>query len=113
MFQFISVRIARSWAGALRAVTSDALQAVQRLQQRLERAWGQRSRRVVRLVCLKCIETVLMEHAFSFVGEDDGVAVEGDPHFGWMRIFARCLRVDERGRKPGIESCADILAVRR
>ena len=62
---------------------------------------------------LERVEAELMEGALRFVGEDHGVAVERDAHFGRMRIVARRLRIDERRREAGVQRGAHVLAVRR
>jgi len=90
MFQSISVRMARSWAGALRAVTSAVrmrmcavgrlLQVVQRHQQRLERAVGQGLCDLVHLVLLKRMESLVLVDLLGLVAKQHGIAVKGDAH---------------------------------
>ena len=63
------------------AVVRGALQPVQRLQQRLERARRQRPRRVVGLVLLERIEPFGAIDALALVAEEHCVAVERDAHF--------------------------------
>ena len=67
---------------------------------------------MVGFVRLERVEAVLMEHALRFVGEQHGVAVEGDAHLVGMRIGARGLRVDERGGETGDQRRADVVGVR-
>jgi hypothetical protein len=96
MFQFIRVRMARSWAGALRAVTravrmriwavAGLLQPVQGDQQGFERAVGQRQGNLVDLVLLKRLNPCDLVDAFGFIAEQHGVAVKGDAHLVGMCV---------------------------
>src|ERR1019366_4548660 len=58
------------------AVHRLVLQPLQRLQQWLERACGQRRRRLFALVLLEGVEAARLENALGFVGEEHRVAVE-------------------------------------
>src|SRR5437762_509729 len=93
-----------SWFIVLAAGRADAhavdalvLQPLQRLQQRLEGAGGERRLGLGALVRLERVEAALLEDALGLVGEQDRVAVEGDPHFLRMRVGgARRMRIDAR-----------------
>src|SRR6218665_2922360 len=101
MFQSISVRMARSFAGAL--------QAVQRSQQGFEGAVGQRQRGLVGLVLLKGGQPQVLVDALGLVGEQHGVAVEGDTHFqrvGVARLHR--LRDHPRSRVAQVQGLAHI-----
>ena len=91
MCQSISVRIARSCAGALRAVTSAVRMRMPCAGSRCSRCSAASSglngpgasgvAACVALVALEGVEPVALEDALGLVGEQHRVAVEGDAHF--------------------------------
>jgi PTH1 family peptidyl-tRNA hydrolase len=125
--QSISVRIARSCAGALRAVHEGGpqahrsrrlmggpMQSVQGLQQRLEWPRGKRAGRMIRLVPLECWQTALPEYAFGLVGKQHGVAVERNPDLvrvGLGRLHRRWKH--PRRRRTGLQRRTHVLLVGR
>src|ERR687883_562063 len=95
MFHSISVRTARSCAGAL--------QAVQRLEKGLERSRRQRLQRVHRLMTREGVEAVALIDPLGFVGEEHRIAVEGDAQLTGVpaRLLAR-FGIDARRRTVGL-----------
>ena len=96
------------------AVRRLVLQPLQREQQRLERAGGERRLGVVALVRLEGVEAARLVDPLGLVGEQHRVAVEGDPHFVRMPVGgARRLRIDARRRHAGLERRAHVGLVGR
>ena len=86
-----------------------ALQPVQRLEQRLERARRQRRAGAVALVALEGVQPVALEHALGLVGEQHRVAVEGDAHLVRVGVAgARAVRVHARRRHAGVQRRAHV-----
>ena len=124
MFQFISVRIARSCAGALRAVTSAVRMRIAALpaccsrcsaaSSGLKGPSGSGSVGLAGLVALEGVQPFVLEHPLGLVGEQHGVAVEGDAHF--VRIVAAGLdrfRQHARRGKTRRQRLAHVLCVGR
>ena len=93
-------------------VGARALQAVQRLQQRLERPTRQRARGVLRFVGLKRVQPFGLEHAFGLVRKQHRVTVKGNTHFGGVGVAgADRLRVHLRGGHIGLQGGSNIAQV--
>ena len=89
-------------------------QAVERLQQRFEGAGRQRRGGAAGLVVLEGRQSLAGIDLFGLVGEQHGVAVEGDAHFvrvGFCPLGR--LRVDACGRKAGFQRGPNIVGVGR
>ena len=108
----MSVRTARSCAGAPRAVTSAVRTRIGTLSRSsaccnrcsasrsgLNGPGGKRTRRVIGLVRLERVEALLAKHALGIVAEQHRVAVEGDAHLAGMRVGAFDAGVDHGRRK--------------
>jgi hypothetical protein len=105
----MSVRTARSCAGALRG-----LQPVQGLEQRLERPGRQRLERARGFVPGEGFQAVALVHRLRLVGKKHRVAVESDAHLPGMAARGlRRLRVDARGGAFRLERAHDVALVRR
>ena len=89
-------------------------QAVERFQQRLEGAGGQRGGGAACLVVLEGRQPLAGIDLLGFVGEQYGVAVEGDAHFvgvGFCPLGR--LRVDACGREAGFQRGPNVVGVGR
>jgi len=103
---FVRRRAARCHQGGADAhvVRRLALQAVQRLEQRLEWPRRQRRRRVQALMVLEGDQPVALVHAFGLVGKQHRIAVERDADFGRMQVGgARAVRHHARRRHASVE----------
>ena len=82
------------------------LQAVQRHQERLERAIGQGLGHLVELVLLKGRKSLRLVDLFGLIAEQHGVAVEGNAHFvrvgvagvGRLRVHLGCRHTGKQRR---------------
>ena len=92
-----------------RGRTFQTLQAVQGLQQRLEGTIAQRIGRLGLFVGLKGLQAIAAEDLFGLIGEQHGIAVEGDPNLIRMG-FGGVGRVgiDPSGRHAGAQCRAHI-----
>ncbi len=96
------------------AVARLVLQPLQRFEQRLERAGGERCFGLGALVGLERIEPAALVHLFGFVGEQHRIAVERNPYLvGMCARRARRVRVDARRRHTGRERRAHVGLVGR
>ena len=88
------------------------LQALQGKQQGLERAIGQRLRRLLDLMLLKGLQTLRLVDLLGFVAEQNRVAVKGNAHFSRVRIAGMDrARIDLRGRHARVECGTHIAQV--